>query len=108
MKKILFSSVILLSNVAYSNFNLDAWYSASDKERRDWIARHFAENMDKDVAYEFRICSGRMLAKQLTRDEVREYPLADTKPQYLTRDRKIELMSNLPREILQNCAKYVQ
>lgn len=54
------------------------------------------------------MCTGRMFAKQLTRDEVKDYPLANTKPQYLTRDRRIEIMSNLPREILQNCAKYAQ
>ncbi|WHP46997.1 hypothetical protein QMO40_10305 [Mannheimia bovis] len=109
MKKYLFFAFMTLSNVAYSN--LDVWYSVSDKERREFIAKHFAEEMvrgDQNTPYDYAICSGRMLAKQLTRDEVKEYPLANTKPQYLTQDRRIEIMSNLPREILQNCAKHAQ
>lgn len=63
---------------------------------------------DRNTPYDYAMCTGRMFAKQLTRDEVKDYPLANTKPQYLTRDRRIEIMSNLPREILQNCAKYIQ
>ncbi|HDL1112859.1 TPA: hypothetical protein PWU90_001112 [Mannheimia haemolytica] len=109
MKKYLFFAFMTLSNVAYSN--LDEWYSASDKERREFIAKHFAEETvrsDRNTPYDYAMCTGRMFAKQLTRDEVKGYPLANTKPQYLTRDRRIEIMSNLPREILQNCAKYIQ
>ncbi|WP_409040659.1 hypothetical protein HS056_08860 [Mannheimia haemolytica] len=109
MKKYLFFAFMTLSNVAYPN--LDEWYSAPDKERREFIAKHFAEETvrsDRNTPYDYAMCTGRMFAKQLTRDEVKDYPLANTKPQYLTRDRRIEIMSNLPREILQNCAKYIQ
>lgn len=125
MKKLFF--IMLISSTAYSSINnemyenqsnsynstvnLNDWYALSDRERRDFITMHLGEDILRNnpgMPIKFAYCSGDMIAKQLTRNEVREYPIANAKNQYLNPDRYAEIMSNVTRDVAKNCANYAK
>lgn len=121
MKKVLFF-ILTLSSTAYSGINnemydksdnltsnLATWYAASDNEKREFIEFRLAADMMEThrVPADYAICSSMAMVKQLTRDEVTEFPL-NIKKRYLTPDRYAEVLSNATREVAKNCFKYIR
>lgn len=122
MKKLLFF-VLTLSSTAYSSinnemyensygtysssFDLDGWYALSDRARREAIKIHLADSIMKKQKYPltYALCVSEMIVKQLTRNEVKEYPVANKRP---SRDRIAKIMSNSIGDVANDCLEFAK